>query len=94
MTAGERLYSAPFGFRAAPIAPGSPSPSVSALVESRSHNEKKWKATRLWSAIEESISELGATGEISINTDSDYVVGYLCRELVVKKLIGSEESRP
>jgi hypothetical protein len=59
-----------------------------------SHNEKKWKATRLWSAIEESISELGATGEISINTDSDYVVGYLCRELVAQKLIGSEESRP
>jgi hypothetical protein len=49
--------------------------------------------TRLWSAIEESIRELIATREVSVNTATDYVVGYLCRELVARKLIvptGSE----
>jgi len=50
--------------------------------------------TRLWSAIEESINELVATREISVNTAGDYVVGYLCQELLAKKLIASEESQP
>jgi hypothetical protein len=54
----------------------------------------KHRNTRLWSAIEESITELVATREITVNTASDYVVGYLCRELVAKKLIASEESQP
>ena len=50
--------------------------------------------TRLWSAIEESIDELIATHEISVNTARDYVVGYLCRELVAKKVIAPEDASP
>lgn len=48
--------------------------------------------TRLWSVIEESIKELLATREISVNTATDYVVGYLCQELTAKKLIASIDS--
>lgn len=43
--------------------------------------------TRLWHGLEASIKELVATREITVNTASDYVVGYLCRELLAKKLI-------
>jgi hypothetical protein len=50
--------------------------------------------TRLWAAIEEAISELIATREISVNTASDYVVGYICQELVAKKLIVAETTSP
>lgn len=45
------------------------------------------RGTRLWSAIEASINELVVTREISVNTASDYVVGFLYQELVAKKLI-------
>lgn len=48
--------------------------------------------TRLWSAIEESITELMATREVSVNTAPDYVIGYLCQELVARKLINSSGS--
>lgn len=52
------------------------------------------RGTRLWSAVEQSINELIATREISVNTASDYVVGYLCRELVAKKVVLLEEPSP
>ena len=48
--------------------------------------------TRLWSAVDDAINELIATHEISVNTASDYVVGFICRELVAKKLIVAEET--
>jgi hypothetical protein len=50
--------------------------------------------SRLWSAIEDSINELVATREISVNTARDYVVGYLCQELIAKKLVAAEDSQP
>jgi len=50
--------------------------------------------TRLWDAVEESIRELIATREISVNTASDYVVGYIGRELVAKKLVVAEDTSP
>ena len=43
--------------------------------------------TRLWAAVEASINELIATHEIAVNTATDYVVGYICQELVAKKLV-------
>ena len=45
--------------------------------------------TPLWSVIEESVNELMLTGEVSVNTAADYVVGYLCQELVARKLIAT-----
>ena len=49
----------------------------------------EYRDTPLWSAVEASIAELAATREVSVNTATDYVIGYLCRELVAKKLIVS-----
>jgi hypothetical protein len=51
------------------------------------------RETRLWSAVRASINELVATREISVNTGIDHVVGYLCQELVVKKLIVAEDAQ-
>lgn len=50
--------------------------------------------TRLWAALEDSINELIATREISVNTATDYVVEYLCRELVSKRLAIVEDPSP
>jgi len=49
----------------------------------------EYRDTPLWWAVEATISELAASREVSVNTASDYVVGYLCGELVAKKLIVS-----
>lgn len=69
-------------------------PPKTAMPPTPSRPFAEHRDTRLWSAIEDSINELVATQEISVNTAGDYVVGYLCRELVAKKLIVSEDSRP
>ncbi len=45
------------------------------------------RETQLWSAVEAALSELIATREVSINTAPDYVIAYLCQELVAKKLV-------
>ena len=47
----------------------------------------EYRGTALWSAIENTLAELIATHEVSINTSPEYVIGYLCRELVAKKMI-------
>jgi hypothetical protein len=49
----------------------------------------EYRDTPLWTAVEGTISELAATHEVSVNTAPDYVIGYLCGELVAKKLIVS-----
>ena len=48
----------------------------------------------LWRALEEVVTELVATGEITINTAPDYVIGYLCRELSAKQMVSSRASKP
>lgn len=45
-----------------------------------------YRDTPLWDALEATIAELTSTNEITVNTAPDYVIGYLCRELVAKKL--------
>ena len=45
------------------------------------------RGTPLWKAVERTVTELVASGELSVNTAPEYVYGYLCRELVAKKLI-------
>lgn len=52
-----------------------------------SHAIAAYRHTPLWDALEAAISELAASREISVNTAPDYVIEYLCRELVAKKLI-------
>lgn len=47
----------------------------------------KYRETPLWRALAAAVSELQATGEISVATGSDYVIGYLCMELVARGLV-------
>ena len=49
----------------------------------------EYRDTPLWSAVEATIAELAATRELSVNTAPEYVVGYLCGELVAKRRIVS-----
>ena len=46
----------------------------------------------LWRALEQIVTELVATGEITINTAPDYVIGYLCRELSAKQMVSPRAS--
>ena len=41
----------------------------------------------LWSALEGIIAELETSGEIAVNTAPAYVMTYICRELVAKKVV-------
>jgi hypothetical protein len=47
----------------------------------------EYRHTRLWFAVESAITQLVASQELSVNTAPDYVIEYLCRELVSKKLV-------
>jgi hypothetical protein len=47
----------------------------------------EYRDTPLWAALEATVTELMASRELSVNTASEYVIGYLCRELVAKKLV-------
>ena len=46
----------------------------------------------LWRALEQIITELVATQEITINTAPEYVIGYFCRDLTAKQMIASRGS--
>jgi hypothetical protein len=43
--------------------------------------------TPLWRAVAAAVAELQATREISIATAPDYVVGYLCQQLVARRTV-------
>lgn len=59
---------------------------------SRPYSE--YRGTPLWSAIEKLVVELQATGEISVATAPDYVVGFLCRELAARHLVTDQALAP
>jgi hypothetical protein len=46
-----------------------------------------FRGTPLWRAVAAIVTELQATGEVKLETAPDYVIDYLCRELVAKKLV-------
>lgn len=58
-----------------------------------SHRFDEYRQTRLWSVLEASMAELTATREVTVNTATEYVIGYLCQELVAKKVIAPTESQ-
>ena len=47
----------------------------------------QFRHTPLWAAVASTIAELQTTGEVRINTDVDYVIDFLCRELVAKRMV-------
>jgi len=51
------------------------------------HPSSQYRDTSLWAALEDAIAELVSSREIAVNTAPDYVIDYLCRALVAKKLV-------
>lgn len=49
----------------------------------------EYRDTPLWRALAGIVSDLEATGEIKVETASDYVVGFMCRELAAKWVVAS-----
>ncbi|HSJ63178.1 MAG TPA: hypothetical protein VK922_04635 [Gemmatimonadaceae bacterium] len=49
----------------------------------------EFRDTPLWHAVEQTLAELQATGEVAIETAPDYVIGFICRELAAKWVIAS-----
>jgi hypothetical protein len=54
----------------------------------------EYRGSMLWSTVQAIMADLSATGEIAINTAPDYVIAYVCRELVAKKAIAEAALRP
>jgi hypothetical protein len=57
------------------------------------HRSEEYRDSALWSAVADTLTELVATGEITIHTAPDYVIGFICRELTVKGLVNAAASR-
>ena len=54
-----------------------------------SRSRSQFLHTPLWAAVANTVAELQATGEVRIDTEADYVIDYLCRELVAKHVVTS-----
>lgn len=54
-----------------------------------SRARSQFQHTPLWAAVASSITELQATGELQVDTQVDYVIDYLCRELAAKHVVTS-----
>ena len=52
-----------------------------------SRARSQYQHTPLWAAVANTIAELQATGEVQVDTDIEYVIDYLCRELVAKNVV-------
>jgi hypothetical protein len=50
--------------------------------------------TPLWHALEHTLTELQATGEVRVETAVEYVIAYLCQELAAKGVIDSSALVP
>lgn len=47
----------------------------------------EYRNTPLWSALEKVVADLQASGEISISTAPEYVIGFMCRELAARQIV-------
>jgi hypothetical protein len=54
-----------------------------------SRTRSQFQHTPLWTALASTIAELQATGELRVDTDVNYVIDYLCRELAAKQVVTS-----
>ena len=46
--------------------------------------------TRVWRTVADALDELQKNGSVTIQTAPDYVIGYICQQLIVRKLVGPE----
>jgi len=47
----------------------------------------EFRDSALWAAIQGMLTELTASGEVSVNTAPAYVISYLCQELRAKNMV-------
>lgn len=45
------------------------------------HPYKRYEGTALWSAIEDALNALVASGDVEVTAHAPYVVGYLCDQV-------------
>lgn len=57
------------------------------MTERSSRPFGEYRNTPLWRALAAVVADLEASREITVATAPDYVIGYLCRELVAKKVV-------
>ena len=50
----------------------------------------EYQDTRVWRAVAAALDELQSTGDVALNTAPGYVIGYLCHQLAVRRLLGPE----
>jgi hypothetical protein len=50
-------------------------------------SRSQFQHTPLWAAVASTVAELQATGELRVDTDVNYVIDYLCRELAAKQVV-------
>jgi hypothetical protein len=43
--------------------------------------------TALWRAVADALRDLQASGEVTVGTAPDYVIGFVCRELAAKRVV-------
>lgn len=51
------------------------------------HPYAEYQDTPLWRTIAAALTELEANGEVTVATAPDYVIGYLCQQIVVHNLV-------
>jgi hypothetical protein len=54
----------------------------------------EYRDTPLWRALTTVLADLEASHEVAVATAPEYVIGYLCRELVAKKVVSSSALTP
>ena len=51
------------------------------------HPYAEYNDTPIWRTLAAAVRELEANGDVVVQTAPDYVIGYLCQQLVVRKLL-------
>ena len=64
------------------------------MTQSSTRPFAEYRDTPLWRALASALAELEASREVVVATAPEYVIGYLCRELAAKKLVGASAVSP
>jgi hypothetical protein len=54
----------------------------------------EYRDTPLWRALASVLADLEASREVVVATAPEYVIGYVCRELAAKKVVGASALTP
>jgi hypothetical protein len=57
------------------------------------HPYVEFEGSELWKILSKAVKELEKNGDFELTTNSNYVVGYLCKQLAKKKLVSGRNCR-